>query len=229
MIAVKAAEMSTAANKRTELQNKRKEVINKLKAENKENSEIIYIRIEKNFLNKLESISDTLNNPDKSLRTINKLKNLIVKNFKNTYFLEFLEKPGFRFEFLLDPCLEMIEEIFSGYLKLGNVLESNCIFCGTPRAKDYHNLKKGLYNAKIPRNQYDLKYVISRNITPYGIAWGLKINTAGLLYENPFYDPDKPPFSRTLIEKFLRPIFILPVGCSWYRISWAIAVAIHPQ
>lgn len=175
--------------------------INKLKAENNENSEIIYIRIENNFLNKLKSISNTLNNPIKSLRT-NKLKNFIVKNFKNTHFLSFLEKPGYRFEFLLDPCLEKIEEIFSGYIRLGNALESNFIFCGTPRAKDYHNLNKGLYNAKIQRNQNDLKYVISRNIAPYGIAWGLKINTAGLLYENPFYDPDKPPFSRTLIEKF---------------------------
>jgi hypothetical protein len=167
----------------------------------------IYLRIEDNFLEKILETTKIIN---KFLQK-NKMDDFNHNSIRISLITEgdiqkFRLNPFYEFDFITNKVQKQLEEIFSSYLILGDVGDSITIFCGTPRAKNYHTLSKNIYDRLEPKHKRDLKYIVSHNIIPFSIIWGIPINSIGQKYLHPYYDIDETHeamgFGNQLIERF---------------------------
>ena len=102
---------------------------------------------------------------------------------------------------IIDPELDkLIGKIFSQSSKLSDVLEPNQLFCGTPRAKDYHSWSKYITSNK--RASSCLRVLVCSNIQPYVINHKKKVRTVGLSISTPYFCNDKKAISETRWQDF---------------------------
>jgi len=87
---------------------------------------------------------------------------------------------------LIPPELsKILKKIYSRGLPLSNIIRKKQIFCGTPRAKDYHNWKNYVVTDKINRNT--LRMLVCSNLKPYSINHNKKVRTVGLSITKPYF------------------------------------------
>ncbi len=122
---------------------------------------------------------------------------ITFREFAFTIYQKFLEDPEYRFTFHLDPIMGQFEQLFEGLSKIGNI--NSTIFCGTPRSKYYHDVKLNLTEFSTPNS---LKFIISRNISPYHIWWELPITFDHNRYVKSYYDTENGVFSKNMIDRF---------------------------
>jgi hypothetical protein len=79
----------------------------------------------------------------------------------------------------------IIDKIYSNSKVLSDIITKNQIFCGTPRAKDYHAWQKYITTEKNVKNS--LRLLVCSNLTPYHINIKKKVRTLGLLIKEPYF------------------------------------------
>jgi len=106
---------------------------------------------------------------------------------------------------IIDPELnDLISKIFSLGSKLSDILEPDQIFCGTPRAIDYHSWSKYITNQKTTKDS--LRVLVCSNIQPYVIDTKKKVRTIGLSISTPYFCNDEGAIS----EKRWRDFAFIP-------------------
>ena len=102
----------------------------------------------------------------------------------------FKGNPGFVFDIFAGPTSEKIlAKIESNGKPLGRFSK---ISCATPRSKDYYAWGKEL-SEMIPEDSKDyVRFVVCRNISPYSIRYGMRINTMKKSFHHPYlkFNPD---------------------------------------
>jgi type I restriction-modification system DNA methylase subunit len=120
------------------------------------------------------------NNPNVMYYTINQMN--------------FYESPNYSMDIHITPDKQkIIDKLDKTGKKLGDLSEN---FCGTPRSKDYYAWGEQLTDKK-PVGEY-CKYLVSANVSPYSISWGIPIRSIGkhlrtpyLKYNNKLFTKDK--------------------------------------
>ncbi|KKU59043.1 MAG: hypothetical protein UX81_C0013G0004 [Parcubacteria group bacterium GW2011_GWA2_47_12] len=103
---------------------------------------------------------------------------------------------------IIDPEFDkLITKIFSRSSKLSDILEPGQLFCGTPRAKDYHAWSKHITNNK--KVGECLRVLVCSNIKPYVISHKKKVRTVGLSIFAPYFCNDKKAISETRWQDFV--------------------------
>jgi len=102
---------------------------------------------------------------------------------------------------IVDPEFNaLINKIFSqATYKLSEMLSPAQIFCGTPRAKDYHLWSKYISEKK---KKNCLRVLVCSNITPYTIKYGKKVRVTGLSISSPYFFNEDEVISKTRWEDF---------------------------
>jgi hypothetical protein len=101
---------------------------------------------------------------------------------------------------LIDPKYKnVLDRIYSETLPLSSILNPDQIFCGTPRAKDYHAWSKYITNKSVKNS---LKVINCSNLTPYNIDYGKPIRTAGITIGSPRFDNTSGMIARSKWEDF---------------------------
>jgi len=102
----------------------------------------------------------------------------------------FYKSPEFRFEVHVTPkLLGVLNKIEVAGVNLARI---SVISCGTPRSSDYYAWGN-LLTDEIPRSPSQfVKYIVCRNIKPYRIRWGIRVNSIKKTLNHPYllYDPD---------------------------------------
>lgn len=93
----------------------------------------------------------------------------------------------------------LIHKIFSQARRLSDILNSAQIFCGTPRAKDYHLWSKYI-GEKQKKNC--LRVLVCSNLTPYAINFGKKVRVTGLSISSPYFCIKDEIISKTRWQDF---------------------------
>ena len=102
---------------------------------------------------------------------------------------------------IIDPELNvLIEKVFSQAKKLSEVLNPSQIFCGTPRAKDYHLWSKYISEK---HTKGCLKVLVCSNLSPYIINYGKKVRVTGLSISSPYFGNKNKIISKTRWQNFL--------------------------
>ncbi|OGY64616.1 MAG: hypothetical protein A3B92_00590 [Candidatus Harrisonbacteria bacterium RIFCSPHIGHO2_02_FULL_42_16] len=102
---------------------------------------------------------------------------------------------------IIDPLFDkLIAKIFSQSSKLSEILEDGQLFCGTPRAKDYHSWSKHITSAK--KTDGCLRLLVCSNIQPYVINHKKKVRTVGLSIFAPYFCNNKKMISETRWQDF---------------------------
>jgi len=97
---------------------------------------------------------------------------------------KFCDRDDFLFEIQLEPKLSnVLKKIDSGCVKLGRI---SLISCGTPRSKDYYAWGEHLTDEKPDSKTEFAKYLVCRNISPYQIRWGIRINSMKKTFNHPY-------------------------------------------
>lgn len=78
----------------------------------------------------------------------------------------------------------LIDKVFKGANRLSEILNPSQIFCGTPRAKDYHLWSKYIGDKQ---NKNCLRVLVCSNLTPYTINFGKKVRVTGLSISSPYF------------------------------------------
>ena len=94
----------------------------------------------------------------------------------------------------------LISKIFSQAQTLSEILNPSQIFCGTPRAKDYHLWSKYIGEK---RNKNCLRVLVCSNLTPYIINFGKKVRVTGLSISSPYFCNNDEIISKKRWEDFL--------------------------
>ena len=120
---------------------------------------------------------------------INDAEDLATENNVKKFIIEqssILKNRNYSIEIYIDPeTKNVLNKIEDGSIPLSDVSDN---FCGTPRAKDYYKWAEIITDDK-PTNNY-CKYIVCRNISPYRINWGIKINSVKKTFYNPFLVQD---------------------------------------
>jgi len=87
---------------------------------------------------------------------------------------------------LIPPKLsKILENIYSIGFPLSNIIMKNQIFCGTPRAKDYHDWKNYVVTNDNKKNT--LRMLVCSNLKPFRIKHNKKVRTVGLSITKPYF------------------------------------------
>lgn len=172
---------------------------------------IRYIRIEDDFQPNIKFVYDLLNSnqvPNVSLG-----ENTIYYGVSD--YSDFLNRAvdnNLVFTFSTTQELSKLDEIFKDFYKIGDLIPSEHIFCGTPRAKDYKNLKNAIFEEpKVVPKEFP-KYIVSRNLIPFKVVWGIKIDSIAEKYYKPYFNLNRGPFSVQVIKNFMEKPKILISG-----------------
>lgn len=79
----------------------------------------------------------------------------------------------------------LLKKVFDGGRTILDVVGSDAMFCGTPRAKDYYEWAEGLVEKGTKKTP---KVLVCSNITPYRIDHTKKVRTLGKKIISPFFD-----------------------------------------
>ncbi|MHA1784243.1 MAG: Eco57I restriction-modification methylase domain-containing protein [Candidatus Helarchaeota archaeon] len=126
---------------------------------------------------------------------------------------QFLKNENYEF-YLHSRKLSAILGELNSFEKLGDILDKQDFFCGTPRAKDYHSWNKFIVDGEeqIPQDTEYLKYIVCRNIKPFLINWGIKINSVRNTYYRPYFIYKRNEMSESRWKKFKKRPKILVRG-----------------
>jgi len=103
---------------------------------------------------------------------------------------------------IIDPIYDMlIKKIFSQNNRLSDVLDSNQLFCGTPRASDYHEWSKFVSSTTCSSTN-TLRVLVCSNLKPYVIDHSKKVRTVGLAITAPFFCNEKSVISKNRWSDF---------------------------
>jgi Eco57I restriction endonuclease. len=80
---------------------------------------------------------------------------------------------------------KIIDKIYTGSQALSEIISKNQIFCGTPRAKDYHSWQKHISSEKKSKNS--LRLLVCSHLCPYNIDEHKKVRTLGLSIKEPYF------------------------------------------
>ncbi|MHA1314789.1 MAG: Eco57I restriction-modification methylase domain-containing protein [Candidatus Helarchaeota archaeon] len=98
----------------------------------------------------------------------------------------FYENPNMEFRLNFGPLTSLMNDKIDSFPKLKKVVQKQQLYCGTPRAKDYHGWKKNIVE-KPTVKQPSLRFLVCRNITPYAINFGIPINAFHQKYSTPYF------------------------------------------
>ncbi|MHC1591481.1 MAG: Eco57I restriction-modification methylase domain-containing protein [Candidatus Helarchaeales archaeon] len=98
----------------------------------------------------------------------------------------FENNPNFEFITSTSPVFKMLEKTIGEFPRLISFVKKTGIFCGTPRAKDYHGWKRFVVEGK-PESGTFLRFLTCRNLEPYAIKHGRIINAFRRQYEHPYF------------------------------------------
>lgn len=104
---------------------------------------------------------------------------------------------------IIDPSLNVIIEKVLDNPRLRSILLGDQIFCGTPRAKDYHSWSNYISN-KYSRDS--LKLYVCSTLSPYTINHSKTIHTVGLSISTPYFNNK----SQNISEKRWRDFSFTP-------------------
>jgi len=110
-----------------------------------------------------------------------------LKNNQNVAYytinqMNFYESPNYSMDIHITPEKRKINDKLDKIgKKLGGLSEN---FCGTPRSKDYYAWG-GQLTDKEPVGEY-CKYLVSANLSPYKISWGIPIRSIGKHLKTPY-------------------------------------------
>ena len=88
-------------------------------------------------------------------------------------------------ELIEESDLTVLKKITNGSKTMSDIIGSGAIFCGTPRAIDYHEWSKGLVKKKTTKTP---KVLVCSNLTPYWIDHGKEVRTLGERIKGPYFD-----------------------------------------
>jgi len=92
---------------------------------------------------------------------------------------------------IIDPIYNvLIKKIFKENTRLSDVLEPNQLFCGTPRASDYHKWSKFVSTEPCSETS-TLRVLVCSNLKPYLIDHNKKVRTVGLAITAPYFCNEK--------------------------------------
>jgi len=90
---------------------------------------------------------------------------------------------------LVDPLDNIIlNKIYNQSIHLDKIINKNQIFCGTPRAKDYHTWGKNISENK---SENSLRVLVCAHLSPYFIDTKKKVRTLGHQIEEPYFEYDE--------------------------------------
>lgn len=101
----------------------------------------------------------------------------------------FYKSHKFRFEVHIQPkFFDVLNKIEAAGVNLGKI---SVISCGTPRSKDYYAWGELLTDERPKPPKQFVKYIVCRNIEPYRIKWGIRVNSIKRTLNHPYilYDP----------------------------------------
>jgi len=105
-----------------------------------------------------------------------------------------------RIEIIEPEANKLLIKIFTQSSKLSDILKSDQLFCGTPRAKDYHSWAKYIFGSK--KTKKCLRVLVCSNIQPYVINHKKKVRTVGLSIFAPYFCNTDQLISETRWNKF---------------------------
>ncbi|MFA4880832.1 MAG: N-6 DNA methylase [Candidatus Doudnabacteria bacterium] len=105
-----------------------------------------------------------------------------------------------RIEIIEPEANKLLTKIFTQSSKLSDILESDQLFCGTPRAKDYHSWAKYVSDSK--KSSGCLRVLVCSNIQPYVIRHKKKVRTVGLSVFAPYFCNTSRIISKTRWDDF---------------------------
>jgi hypothetical protein len=88
-------------------------------------------------------------------------------------------------ELIEESDLKILKKITSGSKTLAELVGSDAIFCGTPRARDYYEWAKGLVEKKTGKTP---KVLVCSNLTPFCIDHDKEIRTLGERVKSAYFD-----------------------------------------
>jgi len=99
---------------------------------------------------------------------------------------KFANNPKARFHINIDEIYDLMGEKLEVLPKIHDFVTNQNIFCGTPRAKDYHSWGKYVTDKKPSKGEF-LKYIVCRNLAPFNITWGIPINSFRKTFQTPYF------------------------------------------
>jgi adenine-specific DNA-methyltransferase len=88
-------------------------------------------------------------------------------------------------ELIEESDLKILKKITTGSKTLAELIGSDAIFCGTPRARDYYEWAEGLVAKRTARTP---KVLVCSNLTPFCIDHSKEIRTLGERVRSPYFD-----------------------------------------
>ena len=174
------------------------------------NPKMLYLNLNGNFQENLGVLYDFYSNTGTCIDTDNEKDHPIsVSYYDYQEVIGFLRNTNFQFSVNSNRVFRSLQRRVADFITFREISDKNSIICGTPRAKDYKKLTKGLREHRElqgANNENLLPYIVSRNIFPFNIVWGLNVRSIGDQYRNPMFDLRSGPFSKNVIERF----FIVP-------------------
>ena len=105
-----------------------------------------------------------------------------------------------RIEIIEPDAHKLLDKIYTQSSKLSDILETDQLFCGTPRAKDYHSWAKYVFDSK--KSTKCLRVLNCSNLQPYVITHKKKIRTVGLTVFAPYFCNEDHIISETRWSNF---------------------------
>jgi type I restriction-modification system DNA methylase subunit len=151
---------------------------------------------EKAITKKLKNKIDIFYIEEDGLSLLKNTPNYLRNNPNVLYYtidqINFLDNPNFSMDIHITPEKQTIlNELDKIKPKLGDISNN---FCGTPRSKDYYAWGERLFE-KEPIAEH-CKYVVSGNISPYKIKWGIPIRSIGKHLKAPYLKYDNTLFTK---------------------------------
>lgn len=107
------------------------------------------------------------------------------RNYKSFNLKKNFSKTSNRIE-IVDPDFNLMLNKILSNPTLNSIIESGQLFCGTPRAQDYHSWKNYVINKK---SSNSLRMLVCSSITPYNIDHQKIVRTVGLVIASPYFQP----------------------------------------
>ncbi|MHA1302042.1 MAG: Eco57I restriction-modification methylase domain-containing protein, partial [Candidatus Helarchaeota archaeon] len=144
----------------------------------------------KEIKNRYQNLIDVYQINGKLSADLESIKHSLGSFHKKINQKKFTHNPKCQFHINIDQIYDIIETKLERFPKLGDLFEPQNVFCGTPRAKDYHGWSRYIIDQKPEKKDY-LKFVVCRNLTPFNINWGIPINAFKKSFKTPYFQFEK--------------------------------------
>jgi len=151
---------------------------------------------EKSIKKKIESDIEIFFIKEEGLELLTNTPVFLKRNPNVLYYtinqIDFYENPNFSMDIHITPeKSKILDKLDKTGVKLGTISQN---FCGTPRSKDYYAWGEKLTDLE-PIGE-SCKYLVSANVSPYKITWGIPIRSIGKHFKTPYLKYDSKLFTK---------------------------------